>query len=105
MSAKVHVPGVLKRQMVEPKVPRGLGVEGGSPSDQPHAMQLGDTLERSAPDRPQSKLDHVLYWVIGAGIAGAVALGAIQWATGLTDDIRGARDDSNAMIQKCGGRR
>jgi hypothetical protein len=32
-----------------------------------------------------------------------VGLATMQWATGLTDDVRASRDSSASMIEKCRG--
>lgn len=109
---------VLEGQKVEPRS-RGLGVEGGSPSDQPHAgpvglrvgfddvevvpPQLADTIERQAGDAALNLTSRGYTFLVLGICAALVLLAVTQWAFGLTDDVREARDASASMIEKCRG--
>jgi hypothetical protein len=119
VSGPRHVPGVLGRQMVEPKVSRGLGVEGGSPSDQPQGgpvglhvgrddielapLGLSDTIERQPSDAAFNLTSRGYTFLVLGICAVLVLLAVTQWAFGLTDDVREARDASASMIEKCRG--
>lgn len=111
MSRRVHVPGSVRRQVVETKPLKRLGAEGGSPRDQPrpalddlsiahHAevdrerdrrLGLVSTIERTT-EQPRSVLTGRTFGAfVLLMLAALVAVAALQWATGITDDIRAAR--------------
>ncbi len=74
-----------------------------NPDIEVEPLRLTDTIERQAGD-PQPVLTGRGFGVfIGVMFAAIVGLAVFQWATGLTDDVRGARDASASMIEKCRG--
>jgi hypothetical protein len=65
--------------------------------------RLTDTIERQAGAYKLALTPRGYTIAVVAACVVLVGLATMQWATGLTDDVRASRDSSASMIEKCRG--
>lgn len=104
---KVHVPGAIQRQVVEPKPRPRVVVEDVSTTrhaelDTAQPIGLADTLTRTSHDPRPVLNNRAFTGFVLLLCACLVLLAMFQWATGLTDDIRSARTDAHVTRERCG---
>lgn len=76
-----------------------------SPDIEVQPPALADTIERQAGDYKLALTPRGYTIVVVAACVVLVGLAAMQWAFGLTDDVREARNASAVMLEKCRGGR
>lgn len=74
-----------------------------NPDIEVEPLRLADTIQRQANDAALNLTSRGYTFLVLGICAVLVALAVTQWAFGLTDDVREARDASASMIEKCRG--
>lgn len=72
-----------------------------SPDIEVEPPRLADTIERQAGAYQLALTPRGYTIAVVAACVVLVGLATMQWATGLTDDVRAARADSAVMVEKC----